>query len=322
MEKKMAEFKNHADDASKAKGRKDSSNGTKPRIWWVAGLLSYLVPGLGQVYNGKPARGLLFYAVLSLFGSQVFAFALNAMKFSYTSFYTALLLLSMIFYLIAILFIIGDAIYGARKNKFYRLQPYNKWPIYLLAIFLSQGIDYSAKNALKETVIKAYRIPTTSMEPAIKKGDFLLSNKLYYCSHNPQRGDIIIFKYPQNEKLEYIKRIIGLPGDTVLVKNGTTFINGRKMDEPYLQKHTSALISELRQADRDSVLQIVPRDEYFVLGDNRHNSSDSRHWGTVKREQILGKPSFVYWSWDSSISGWNIFKKLASIRWSRIGHRL
>jgi signal peptidase I len=175
------------------------------------------------------------------------------------------------------------------------------------------GINYSVDTALQEHVIKAYKIPAGSMEPTIMMGDHLLCNRLYYQTRNPARGDIIIFEYPQNERMDFIKRVIGLPGDSIEIWNNEVYVNGNKLEEPY------AVYREAGRSLKPFGPVVVPEDEYFVLGDNRDNSNDSRYWGTVKRHKIRGKAIFIYFSWDMQKPWWNIFGRLFSIRFSRIG---
>ena len=132
-------------------------------------------------------------------------------------------------------------------------------------------------------------VPSASMENTIMTGDRMIGFRLAYVFNSPERGDIIIFKYPDNEKQTFVKRIIGLPGDTVEIKGGVTYINGEVLDEPYLRE---------TPADKDFGPYIVPEDSYFVMGDNRNNSSDSRYWSTtnfVTRNKILGRALIVYW---------------------------
>lgn len=135
-------------------------------------------------------------------------------------------------------------------------------------------------------VIVNANIPTSSMEPTIMVNDRIIANRLSYKFSEPQRGDIVVFKYPDDEKLLYVKRVIGLPGDTVNISKGGVYINGEKLDEPYI---TTSIIGNFGP-------YTVPTDSYFMLGDNRNNSLDSRYWTNkfVARDKILGKAIFKY----------------------------
>lgn len=128
------------------------------------------------------------------------------------------------------------------------------------------------------------RVDGLSMAPTLKDGEFVLVNKLAYKLGQPQQGDVIVFHFPRDPEQDYIKRIIGLPGDFVRIENGQVFVNNVALDEPYIAE-TPDYQSEWS----------VPEATLFVLGDNRNNSSDSHSWGPVPMEQVVGKALFVYW---------------------------
>jgi len=131
-----------------------------------------------------------------------------------------------------------------------------------------------------------FRVIQTSMEPNFHDGQYLVVNRLVYRLHPPQRGDVIIFHAPTNPEKEYIKRVIGLPGEAVEIREGYVYVDGRRLEETYIA-----------QVNRRGSWgpSIVEQDEYFVLGDNRNNSSDSRSWGMLPRENIIGKAWLSYW---------------------------
>jgi signal peptidase I len=128
------------------------------------------------------------------------------------------------------------------------------------------------------------RVDGFSMEPTLKTGEFVIVNKLAYMMGVPKLGDVIVFHYPRDPEQEYIKRIIGVAGDKVQIGDGQVSVNGVTLSEPYIAA-APAYQSEWT----------VPEDSLFVLGDNRNNSSDSHHWGTVPMENVIGKAIFVYW---------------------------
>ncbi|HIC93572.1 MAG TPA: signal peptidase I [Anaerolineae bacterium] len=138
---------------------------------------------------------------------------------------------------------------------------------------------------LVRAFVQNFRIEGTSMEPNLHHGQYLVINKLAYRLHPPVRGDIIVFRYPHNPKRDFIKRVIGLPGERVEVKGGRVFINGQELDEPY----------PLKAGTYSWGPRILGPDEYFVLGDNRSNSSDSHSWGALPRANIIGKAWVCYW---------------------------
>ena len=135
------------------------------------------------------------------------------------------------------------------------------------------------------------RVEGDSMEPSLVDGQFVVVNKLAYSLQDPQRGDIVVFRFPLNPERRFIKRIIGLPGDHVQVQDGQVFIDGNLLNEPYLAVPPA-------YNDRWD----VGLNEVFVLGDNRNNSSDSQNWGALALEDIIGKAFLVYWPMDSM--GW------------------
>ena len=146
---------------------------------------------------------------------------------------------------------------------------------FAIAIFISFFIIVNAK------------VPTSSMEKTIMTGDRVLGLRLAYVFSEPERGDVVIFKYPDNEKILYIKRIIGMPGDKVEIKEGKVFINDEALSEPYLRVTTNGNFGPYQ----------VPEGHYFMMGDNRNNSADSRYWENtyLEREKIVGKALFCYY---------------------------
>ncbi len=133
--------------------------------------------------------------------------------------------------------------------------------------------------------VENFRIEGYSMEPNFHDGQFLLVNKIAYMVGHPQRGDVIVFHYPLNTTKNYIKRVVGLPGDTVQVKAGRVYVNNVLMQETFPIEH----------ADYDYGPTTLATDEYFVLGDNRPESSDSHFWGPVPTRDIIGKAWVSYW---------------------------
>src|SRR6185437_2071053 len=171
---------------------------------------------------------------------------------------------------------------------------------------------------IRTFIVQAFKIPTGSMENTLLIGDHLLVNKFMLApsssalerallpERHPRRGDIIVFKYPEEPSRDFIKRVIGLPGETVEMRNKRIFINGKELTEPYvhfLQPPTGPPeLSETTSYDvRENYGPVtVPSDEYFVMGDNRDNSEDSRYWGFLPRDYIKGNAMMVYWSYEAT----------------------
>lgn len=145
----------------------------------------------------------------------------------------------------------------------------------ILSVLLFVGI-----NAISARI----RVDGFSMEPTLMSGEFVVVNKLAYTFSEPEIGDVIVFQYPRDPEQEYIKRIIGTPGDHVRIKDGQVYVNDTLLEEPYLAA-PPAYQSEWT----------IPENALFVLGDNRNNSSDSHTWGPVPIEFVVGKALFVYW---------------------------
>jgi len=141
---------------------------------------------------------------------------------------------------------------------------------------------------LIDSVIARVRVVNISMLPTLQPGEFLMVNKLAYRFSDVERGDIIVFHYPQNPAEDFIKRVIGVPGDTISVMKGTVYINGQAVDEPYI----SAPPNYTGQ-------WTIPEDNVFVLGDNRNQSSDSHQWGNVPLQNIVGRALVIYWPFEN-----------------------
>lgn len=231
----------------------------------------------------------------------------------------------------------------AKKTKHMKHPPEMKLPIIidyarsffpiLLIVFLLRSFFY-----------EPFRIPSGSLEPTLLTGDFILVNKFDYgirlpvihkkiiAFHEPQRGDIIVFRWPPNPSIDFIKRVIGIPGDRISYIDKTLYINGNKIPQQFLRNSTDQSDSGEtwdvveKQEDllgvKHSIYQndsrsnddikdiIVPNNMYFVMGDNRDDSADSRYWGFVPEKNIVGKADMVWMSWDSPDH---------KIRWNRIG---
>ncbi len=138
-------------------------------------------------------------------------------------------------------------------------------------------------------VVEGYYIPSSSMEPTLVPGERVLVAKFYYRFTEPQRGDIVVFRYPIDSRRNLIKRLVGLPGETIEIKDGLVWVNGASLQGD-LFRRTYYDVGYYGQGQH-----VVPQDSYFVLGDNSENSDDSRFWGYVPRKNILGRAFLVYW---------------------------
>jgi len=144
-------------------------------------------------------------------------------------------------------------------------------------------------------IMSPQEINGQSMEPTFFNAEYILTNKVTYKFRTPQRGDVIIFKSPRNKEVDYIKRIIGLPGDTILLQNNTFFVNGVPIEEPYLRPNTATFGGSFLHEGEEIV---VPPEELFVAGDNRPHSSDSREFGPIPITDIIGVAILRYYPFD------------------------
>ena len=198
---------------------------------------------------------------------------------------------------------------------------------------------------VRSFIIEPYRIPSGSLEPTLLTGDFVAVNKFtyglrwpvwhkkFFAIHEPKRGDIFVFRWPADPSVDYIKRVIGLPGDHIVYKDKVLSINGKIMPQRFVRdemeiesngewhvekreenldgvKHDIYIRPDMPAVDFDIV---VPEGQYFAMGDNRDNSNDSRYWGSVPEENLIGKALWVLLSWDSQMDGFRWPRSLKTV---------
>jgi len=201
-----------------------------------------------------------------------------------------------------------------RKNKS-KIQEYIEAIIIaiLIAVFI------------RTFIIQAFKIPSRSMVPTLVVGDHLLVNKFLYGVKipylrntiipvtNPERGDIVVFIYPNDRSKDFIKRVIGVSGDTIEIRSKKIFLNGKEYTDPY-GIYSDSVIYPGTMQPRDNFGPVtVPANSLFVMGDNRDESADSRYWGFVDLKDVEGKALIIYWSWNSEDN---------TLRWRRLGNLL
>jgi signal peptidase I len=271
----------------------------KPRRLWIAAVLTLLVTGLGHLYSGNPKRGII------LFGINQFIILAIAVCFEVIAPRGFFLLFAVAVEIAFIVFCISDALSAAsRKNENDESARCNRWFEYI--IYIGTASVYAAAVIIF-VFMQPYRLPTRSMEPTLLIGDHFIVNKLIYKIAVPKRGDIIVFKHPGDPKTSHLKRLIGEPGDKVEIIDKIVYINGKPLQEDYVQYIDTVSIDKVWGPYH------VPAESYFVLGDNRDNSMDSRYYGFVPRKNLIGKPLFIYLSSEASADG-----EIAGIRWRRI----
>lgn len=143
---------------------------------------------------------------------------------------------------------------------------------------------------LARVAVQNFRVNGYSMQPSLQTNEFILVCKVCYRVASPHRGDVIVFKYPYGNE-DFIKRVIGLPGDRVTIHSGYVFVNGKRLNEGYIKAKPDYTMTTIP----DTTSDVVPKNEYFVLGDNRNNSDDSHLWGPLPRRNIIGRALISYW---------------------------
>lgn len=199
---------------------------------------------------------------------------------------------------------------------------------------------------LRAFLVEPFRIPSGSMMPTLLVGDFILVNKFAYGLRlpvvhtkildvdEPQRGDVMVFRFPKDPSVDYIKRVVGVPGDRVAYRNKTLYVNGEPFRQTSIGSYlglgggavmtgASHRVEQLGDIEHEILVRPgapswegefrVPEGEYFVMGDNRDNSNDSRYWGTVPEENLVGRAFMIWMNWDSQNSG---------VGWGRIGRTI
>jgi len=291
----------------------DQSNpmANKPRKWWIAGLFTLIRPGLGQIYNGQARKGitvLLLFPLLLL----VAPLALDASNVILS--FLSIIAIGIGFFVYAI----SDAIITARRLSIeYAPHKFNKTIVYIgiIVTFLIAEhwiFGIISPEYIKQNYLQAYKIPSASMLPTLLVGDCILVDRRP-AARNPKRGDLIVFEYPVDPRKDFIKRIVAVGGDTILIKDKELFVNGTLLIEPYVI-HDDTRTLTAAQSPRDNFGPVnVPNGSFFVMGDNRDHSYDSQFWGFVEQSRIKGIAKGIYWSRDND---------KGVIRFDRIGYKI
>ena len=277
----------------------------KPRNGFIAFLLSLLLPGLGQVYNGQLKKAVLFFCLLLLF-PLLFAVIHG------TTFFYGLLSLLVIEFALRI-YIIIDGVNNAKRQKEYILKPYNTWYYHLLIAvgMLTVLMVFDTRTILGT---QTFKIPTPSNNPTFQLGDWLVANMRAYKNNEPDYGDIVVFSRPDGQT--YTFRVVGRPNDKIELVDNIVSINGKPSIARFIKETTNDEIpvvefeEELPNGHKHLIYKykqpydstktnikniVVPSDSYYLLGDNRDNAADSRYEGFVSKDRIKGRIIYSYW---------------------------
>jgi signal peptidase I len=265
---------------------------TRPRRVGVALVLSLLIPGWGQIYNGQFRKALLIRGGWVIVGLCAAAVGLPA------TFPGLLALLSanVVFYLL-----IGvEAVVCAQR---FSLEPRrftpNRWHAYLGFAVIVSVLSLSATLVSRRFFFQVYKIPSGAMEPTLLIGDHIMVDKR---TRTPHRGDVIVFVFPPDPAKDFVKRVIGIPGDTVQIKAGRLYLDGQAVPDSHAHFEIPPQ-DRIVSSERDYFGPLkIPPAKYFMMGDNRDRSYDSRFWGLVDEDQVEGRVLYIYWSWDAGSS--------------------
>ncbi len=277
----------------------------KPKEPLLAVLLTCILGGLGHIYAGRYYRGLLVFCIPSILCILVFLYMLNPN----TTISLAAVVTIIVALLLLAIYLIVDS-YQCVKN-FNQLHGLNRQITLKKKVFLVIGIlfvvftfnpvqllSWGAAYYIKKNYVQSFKILSGAMRTTLLEGDRFFVDKRIYKNSDPQRGDIMVFVYPQDRKRDFVKRVVGLPNETVEIKAGVILINGIPLTEPEFFKGKYYYNGgEFGEKDQKVT---VPENSYFVLGDNSMSSHDSRYWGFVDRKDVIGKAYKIFYPFERS----------------------
>jgi len=245
----------------------------EPRTPMNAVLLSLCMAGLGHVYCGEMVVGLVWAAVGTASGLvSLWLLATHHVAVSWIP-------------VVAVMVVAALHAWKSAKRcpVDYRLKSWNRWYVYLLLVFLCSVGSVGYALVVRDHYVESFVIASQSMSPTFKKGDRILVNKMVYRNQEVQLGDVIVFANPEKPSMTYIKRVVALSGDEVLISGGELTVNGK------------VVASDVGDSTPDFGPTTVPQYNCFVLGDNADNSRDSRHFGPIPLATVGGRVSMIFW---------------------------
>jgi len=293
------------------------------RRWWKAVLLNFGLTGLGHLYSGRPRAGLAIFLGLNIFILGLCLLALFGRSLSF------LVLALGTGSILGIWIIIDAGLSAARAPQPYTLRSYNRWWLYL-GLTLCGWLVWPKVvfTVVRHTLVEAFWMPSASMRPTIQVGDYFFVDRRPSAHRMPARDEVIVFESLSQPGVSVVKRAVGLPGDTLMTRDGTLYRNGQAVTEPWtiplgpadtlpliegtdaMSRSLSDLAHHPTQANWGPV--VVPPGSLYVLGDNRPNSYDSRFWGSLPATRIVGRPLYIYFNLTRGPDGLHT-------NWQRVG---
>jgi len=267
---------------------------TKNRNPFFSSFLSLLVPGLGQLYNGELNKAVIFY--LAQFALFIPLFAIS-LQYTPRGLFIILLIVVLFYF-----FAMGEATLQSFIKKSVDLKPYNKWYVYVLIIIIANLIAGGFNTVFRQSLIgiKPFYLPSASNVPTLLVGDQVIVD---LRKKSPIKGTFIVFKFPDDPKKDYLKRVIAIENDSLEIKNKHVFVNNIMLNEPY-SVHEDNKILPKNVSSRDNFGPIqIPSGKIFVMGDNRDHSFDSRFFGSIDKTAIIGTALYIYWARDKKRVG-------------------
>lgn len=296
---------------------------TKKRYGILAVFMSILSPGMGHLYAGHWKQAISFPLMLLLIMALM---GWSRLIFLSSGMFTTMLIIGLFY-----LFVMVSSFLLARDEASHHLNASQKWYYYILFFAVVASIntvlmDYRGKLFGFEP----FSIPAQSMLPTLVVNDFLIVDTWAYSNSKPEPGDVVVFKYPRDPKIKYVKRVVGKSGDHMAYYDKVLYVNNKPLHRefvgPYNASYLPTELKEYKETIGNKVYgialmpsrvaidaeYIVPEGHYFVMGDNRDNSNDSRYWGVLPHDYLYGKAEYIWFSFDDEIN----------VRSERIGMRL
>ena len=275
--------------------------GLKAKEPWVTLFLNAIFPGLGQIYAKRTIRGIVIIGVAFLLLCIAFIGALFLVNPDVVLTKT-FVISGIVVIILVITFTIFTLIDGWICVRKYNISNNVKQAnmtfrivaiVACLILFFTPATHTPIAAYIRNSVIQAFKIPSHGMAPTLQIGDRIFVNKRAYLTVMPQRGDIIVFKNPQDMKKSFLKRVVGLPGETLEIKDGKVIINGNAVESKFHYYNAGDYGKESEKIE-------IPLNNYYVLGDDSESSRDSRHFGFIPSKYIIGKATKIYWPLERS----------------------